>query len=52
MNGRVYDGQELEAFFWDGVTNYAKPKESKEQIEKNIDEFGKWLQQEEKKDEF
>lgn len=46
MNGRVYDGNELEAFFWDGKTNYAKSKESKDEIEKNIEEFGAWLHQE------
>ena len=51
MNGWVFDGNELEAFYWDGVTDYTKVKEKKEQIEKNIEEFGEWLQKEEKKDE-
>lgn len=43
IDGRFYNGGAIECFFWDGKTNYKIFKESPEEIQKRIDEFGKWL---------
>jgi len=44
MNGRFFDGRQIKCFFWDGKTDYKVVRESKEEIERRIDEFGKWLE--------
>ena len=36
----------LKIFYWDGITDYNKVKESKEEEEKRIQNFGKWLNSE------
>jgi hypothetical protein len=44
MNGRFFDQRELKACFWDGKTDYRIPKESADELNKRIDDFGKWLE--------
>ena len=44
MNKRFFDGRELECFYWDGKTDYRKHKETKEDEERRIEEFGEWLE--------
>lgn len=43
INGRQYNGHTIECFYWDGKTNYKVVKESEEEVQRRIDEFGKWL---------
>ena len=50
LNGRLYNGKKLDAFYWDGKTDYSKFKESEEIQTRRIDEFGQWLEKEERKD--
>jgi uncharacterized protein YlzI (FlbEa/FlbD family) len=47
MNGRFFDGRQLRAGFWDGKTDYRIVKESAEELNQRIDDFGKWLEQQE-----
>jgi len=49
MNGRYFDQRQLEAFFWDGKTDY-KVKETKEDMQRRLDEFGKWLEEQSDED--
>ncbi len=51
MNGRFFDGRTLKAEYWDGKTDYRIVRESKEELERRIDEFGKWLDGEEEQEE-
>jgi len=45
MNGRYFDGREIECAYWDGETNY-KSSVGTHMIENGrIDEFGNWLEQ-------
>ena len=44
MNGRFFDGRALRAQFWDGKTDYRVVRETDEQIEHRLDEFGRWLE--------
>ena len=44
LNGRFYNGKQIEALYWDGKTDYSKVKDENESNEKRIDEFGKWLE--------
>jgi hypothetical protein len=44
MNGRFFDQRELKAYFWDGKTDYRILKESADELNKRIDDFGKWLE--------
>lgn len=44
MNGRFFNGRQLESFYWDGKTNYRVTRESQKQQQKRIDEFGEWLE--------
>jgi HIV Tat-specific factor 1 len=44
MNGRFFGGRELECFYWDGKTNYRMTRETLEQQNKRIDNFGEWLE--------
>ena len=44
MNNRFFDGRELKCFFWDGKTDYRKARETKEDEERRIEEFGEWLE--------
>ncbi len=50
MNGRFFDGRTLKAEYWDGKTDYRVIRESKEELEKRIDDFGKWLDGEEEQE--
>ena len=44
MNGRYFDGREIECAYWDGETNY-KTSTGTHMIENGrIDEFGNWLE--------
>ncbi|CAI2368039.1 unnamed protein product [Moneuplotes crassus] len=43
FNQRVFDGQEIEVIFWDGKTNYKKVSETTQEVDKRVDEFGDWL---------
>ena len=40
MNGRFFDGRQLNAYFWDGKTDYRLIRESNEEVQKRIEEFG------------
>lgn len=40
----LFDGRQLQCFLWDGRTDYKMVKESKEDIEKRVEDFGKWLE--------
>lgn len=54
-HGKMINGRRIDASFWDGVTDYTVREEEKEEKEENkrLDEFGKWLDnQEELPDEF
>jgi len=44
MNGRFFGGKKLEAFFYDGFTDY-EVKETEEQKEQRVEEWNKWLEQ-------
>lgn len=44
MNGRFFDGREIECFYWDGETNYKLHREATEVEDKRIEEFGQWLE--------
>jgi HIV Tat-specific factor 1 len=46
MNGRLFAGQKLQAFYFDGKTNYVvKPKDGNdEETQKRLDEFGDWIE--------
>ncbi|KAL7517667.1 hypothetical protein ACHAWX_002574 [Stephanocyclus meneghinianus] len=56
FNGRIRrDGkQQVEASYWDGVTDYTVIDEEKEakEAEKRLDEFGNWLENQELPEEF
>jgi hypothetical protein len=43
FNLRKYNGRIIKVFYWDGITDYNKVSESKEEEEKIILNFGKWL---------
>jgi len=43
MNGRFFDGREIVSYFWDGKTDFRLVKESAEEQEKRINDFGDWL---------
>lgn len=57
MNGRLFDGQQVEAFIADGTEKFKKSSE-KAAVEdddeddgeesKRLDEFGEWIEREEK----
>jgi HIV Tat-specific factor 1 len=49
MNGRYFAGHTLEADFYDGWSNY-DVKETEEQIQKRIENFGKWIEGDEEDD--
>ena len=44
LNDRYFGGRRIEVDFFDGVTNY-KVKETAEEEQKRIEEFGEWLEQ-------
>ena len=46
MNGRMFAGQKLAAFYFDGKTNYVveKKEESKEEEDRRLKEFGDWIE--------
>ena len=39
----------IEAFFWDGKTNFDKNKEDIDVQNERIEEFGRWLENDDKK---
>lgn len=45
MNGRLYNNRELTSDFYDGKTDYRRFRESKEEEDRRIEEFGKWLEE-------
>ena len=45
MNGRFFDARKLLAYFWDGTTDYRIARETNDEINKRIDDFGKWLEE-------
>ena len=47
FNLRKYNGRVIKVFYWDGITDYNKVSESKEEEEKRILNFGKWLNSDE-----
>ena len=47
MNGRFFDGRQIKCYYWDGKTDYRVVKESVEDQNKRIDEFGAWLEEQE-----
>lgn len=44
LNGRFYNGRTIEAFYWDGKTNYDKQNDNLDLQNQRIEEFGKWLE--------
>jgi HIV Tat-specific factor 1 len=44
LNHRYYNGKLIEAFYWDGKTDYNKFQEDNQSQEKRIEEFGQWLE--------
>lgn len=44
LNGRIYNGRNIEAFYWDGKTDYSKSQEDQLTAVKRIEEFGDWLE--------
>ena len=51
MNGRFFDGRQIKAYYWDGKTDYRINRETAEEQNKRIDEFGEWLEQQRLKEE-
>ena len=47
MNGRFFDGRQIKCYYWDGKTDYRVVKESVEDQNKRIDDFGAWLEEQE-----
>ena len=45
MNGRFFDARKLLAYFWDGKTDYRIARETNDEINNRIDDFGKWLEE-------
>ena len=45
MDGRFFDGREVECFYWDGETDYKLNREAVEAEGKRIEDFGKWLEE-------
>lgn len=46
MNKRFFAGRQIECFYWDGKAEFGKVKESQEEFQKRVDDFGNWLQSE------
>ena len=44
LHQRYYNEKLIEAFYWDGKTDFAKFQEDISSQEKRIDEFGRWLE--------
>lgn len=44
MNGRFFDGRQIKCYFWDGKTDFRVVRESAEELNQRIDEFGQWLE--------
>lgn len=47
LHHRYYNSRLIEAFYWDGKTDYTKFNEDLQSQEKRIDEFGQWLESDE-----
>lgn len=47
MNGRFFDGRQITAKFWDGKNDYRIVKETDEEINRRVDDFGQWLETQE-----
>mmetsp|Transcript_16139 Transcript_16139/g.27302 ORF Transcript_16139/g.27302 Transcript_16139/m.27302 type:complete len:90 (+) Transcript_16139:1094-1363(+) len=39
----LLDGRTLECFLWDGKEDFRKVSESREDLNKRVDDFGQWL---------
>ena len=50
INGRMYNGNKLLVEYWDGRTSYNDPNKEWISDEKRIEEFGKWLFEDIKKE--
>ncbi len=50
MDGRFFDGRQLKGYFWDGKTDYRLVRETAEELNQRIDDFGKWLEGEEQQE--
>jgi HIV Tat-specific factor 1 len=44
MEGRFFDGRRLKAYYWDGKTDYRIVRETADELNKRIDDFGQWLE--------
>jgi len=44
MNGRFFAGRELKCFYWDGKTDYRRTRETMEDEQRRLDDFGKWIE--------
>lgn len=44
MEGRFFAGRVLHAKFWDGKTDYRIVRETQDELNARIDDFGKWLE--------
>ena len=45
MDGRYFALRKLICLFWDGKTDYRIVRETNEEVENRVSEFGKWLEQ-------
>lgn len=43
MNGRWFDERQLKCYYWDGKKDFKVVQETKESLERRIEEFGAWL---------
>jgi HIV Tat-specific factor 1 len=44
MSGRFFDGRVIKAGFWDGKTDYRIVRETADELNQRIDDFGRWLE--------
>ena len=44
MSGRFFDGRVIKAAFWDGKTDYRIVRETADELNQRIDDFGRWLE--------
>lgn len=43
MNGRLYDGREITAEYWDGKEDFKRVRENEGDLEQRVNDFGDWL---------
>ena len=51
MEGRFFAGRVLHAWYWDGKTDYRIERETQDELNARIDDFGKWLEGQQEEDE-